>query len=244
MRGVWVFHAFGLVILSGLGGMTPARALDDRRNPGTPTESSMQRAYRRASEVETETQRNPSQGNQRTVRRKAKSAIPDNPNLRLEVGAAFIFLDSLRAGRNASNGTSSTRAVRPLLSLNGARLISEDWWVGALIALQPLQIKSEDGFSTSRTTVVQTYLGTNWGGWDFRGGMGVLNYSVSGEGGTTTQANVDWTTVFALPDTSSTSRLFLLTLGTGKRAEIGSRIWTLRSVIRFPVSDLLTSFSL
>ncbi len=234
MRGVWVFHAFGLIILSGLGGMTPAWALDDRRNPGTPAESSMERAYRRASEVETETLRNPGPGSQRTVQRKIEAAIPDQPSKRLEVGLGLIFLDSLRSGRSASNGTPSSLPMRPLLSLNGAQLISKDWWLGTLLAVQPLQSQSEDGFTSSRTTVLQAYLGTDWAGWEFRGGMGILNYSVSGEGGTTTQSNGGSTSTFALADAASTSRLFLLNFGTGKRA--GKWVANLDAQISNPLS--------
>jgi hypothetical protein len=218
MRGVWVFHAFGLVILSGLGGVTPAWALDDRRTPGTPAETTMERAFRRASEVETETQRKLGPGSQHTVQRKIEAAIPDHPSKRLEVGLGLILLDSLRSGRDASDGTSSMLSMRPLLSLNGAWLVSDEWWLGGILAYQPLQVQSEDGFASSRATLFQTYVGTDWAGWDFRCGMGLLNYSVSGKGGTTTQSNADATTTFALPSTAVTSRLFLLTLGTGKRA--------------------------
>lgn len=215
---MWVFYAFGLVVLSGLGCTTPAWALDDRRNPGAPAESSMERAYRRASEAQTESQRSPNAGGLGTVRRKIAAELPDLPSKRLEVGLGLIFLDSLRSGRDASDGTSSSLPIRPLLSLNGAQLISDEWWLGGILAFQPFQAQSEDGFASSRTTVFQTYLGTDWAGWDFRGGLGILIHSVSGSGGTTTQANGDGTTVFALPSTAVTSRLFLLTFGSGRRA--------------------------
>jgi hypothetical protein len=234
MRGVWVFHAVGLVILSGLGGITPAWALDDRRSPGASTEDSLQRAYRKARESETESRRPSSPGSQNTVQRKRDAALPDQPTKRLEVGLGFILLDSLRSGRSASNGTSSTLPMRPLLSLNGAQLFSEGWWVGALLASQPLQSKSEDGFAFSRTTVFQAYLGTDWAGWDFRGGMGLLNYSVSGEGGTTIQSNGDTTKTYALPDAAFTSRLFLLTFGAGKR--VGNWVANLDAQLSNPLS--------
>lgn len=234
MRGVWVLHAVGLVILSGLGCVTSAWALDDRRSPGTPNESSMERAYRRAGEVEIETQRNPGPGSQRTVQRKIEAAIPDQPSKRLEVGLGLIFLDSLRSGREAANGTTSSLPMRPLLSLNGARLISDEWWLGGILAYQPLQAQSEDGFASSRTTVLQTYLGTDWAGWDFRGGLGILSYSVSGEGGTTTQSNGDATSTFALPSTAVTSRLLLLTFGTGKR--VGKWVANLDAQLSNPLS--------
>lgn len=217
MRGVWVFHAVGLFLVAGLGWPTPAKALDERRSPGAPTESSIQRAYRRARETESQGQRHLATDGQNTVERKRRAAIPDRPETRLEVGLGFILLDSLRSGRSAANGTPSSMPSRPLLSLNYADLISKEWWWGVLLAVQPLRSESEDGFSSSRTSVFQTYLGTDWSGWDFRGGAGILTYSVSGEGGTTTQSNGDTTSTFALPNTSVTSQLFLLSLGAGKR---------------------------
>ncbi len=234
MRGVWVFHAVGLVFLTGLGFATQARALDDRRNPGAPSEGALERAYRRASESQNESQRSPSAGRQSTVRRKIAAELPDLPSKRLEVGLGLIYLDSLRAGRTASDGSPSALPIRPLLTLNGAQLISKEWWFGALLAIEPLSSKSEDGFTSSRTSVLQAYLGTEWRDWELRSGMGLLNYSVSGDGGTTTQSNGTATSTFALPSTSVTSRLFLVSFGAGKR--VGQWVANLDAQVSNPLS--------
>ena len=162
---------------------------------------------------------------------KKEEALPRSGN-RLYIGAGFAFPDFFRTGRDAADGSRSGSDMSLLLQLTGAWHIAPNWLLGGLIGWNVDPRDSSDGGSSRRYTPLVAQITKVYDSWEPRGGLGVVFYTIKGNGGPVNLSNGSGTTTFAYPSTTTTSSYLLFDFG------IGKRVGNMAGNIDFFLSDL------
>ena len=83
------------------------------------------------------------------------------------------------------------------------------------VSYTPIAVKTTDNLSKTLLMIGATGAWATARDLELKGGLGLLGYTISGPGGTVSRSNGVGTTTFALPGTSSTSRVVCVDLGLG-----------------------------